>query len=75
MKAKHGTSQYRLNHAKDYAKSFVEDVQNMELMWQLSMQEHVDETLADGYIKRSIEEIESKWEEFKSYISYREDMK
>lgn len=75
MKSKHGTSQYRLNYAKSYAQSFLEDVQNIEFMWQLSDQGYVNGELADGYIKRTVEDLDRKWEEFKSYVSYREDMK
>lgn len=74
MKSKHGTSQYRLNYAKGYAQSFLEDVQNIELMWQLSDQGHIDDKLADGYIRNKIEKINDDWEYFKSYLEYREDM-
>jgi len=74
MSEKHGTNQYRLNHAKSYAQSFVEDVNNIEFMWQLSKQGHVDAELADRYIKRTIEELDRDWERFKAFISYREDM-
>lgn len=75
MKSKHGTSQYRLNYAKGYAQSFLEDVQNIELMWQLSDQGHIDDELADSYIRNKIEKINDDWKYFKSYIEYREDMK
>lgn len=74
MKKKHGTTQYRLNSAKDYANLLVEDVHNVELMWQLSDKGVVEEKQADDYIRRVLDDLEGKIESFKSYILYREDM-
>ncbi|PAD70615.1 hypothetical protein CHH83_02095 [Bacillus sp. 7586-K] len=75
MNRKHGTSQYRLNYAKSHAQAFVENVQRIEFMWQLSDQGHIDEKVADSYIRRMIDETVRNWEYFHSYLEYREDMK
>ncbi|MDM8098685.1 hypothetical protein [Oceanobacillus oncorhynchi] len=74
MKRQHGTSQYRLNHAKSHARLFVESVQRIEFMWQLSDEGLIDKDIADNFIKSTIEETKRNWEYFESYISYREDM-
>lgn len=75
MKEKHGLSQYRLNYAKDYAKSFLETVNKIELMFQMSEEDIVDEEIAEKYIARNIKELDSDWEYFKSYIEQRDDMR
>lgn len=68
---KHGLSQYRLNSAKDHAQEFVEVINKIELMFQLSAQDMVDERVAEEYITSNIKEIEQNWEYFKSYIEQR----
>ena len=65
-------TQYRLNYAKSYAQSFVEAVNKIEMMFQLSDQGMVDEEAAESYISSNIKEIEDNWEYFKSYIEQRE---
>ncbi|MGG1363588.1 hypothetical protein [Bacillus velezensis] len=75
MESKHGMSQYRLNRAKNYAQSFLETVSKIEFMYQLSLQKLVDPVIAETYIARNIKEIDREWEDFKSYIEQREDMR
>jgi hypothetical protein len=75
MKTKHGLSQYRLNHAKDYAKLFLENINKIELMFNMSIEGLVDENIAESYISGNIEQLDQGWEEFKSYIKQREDMR
>jgi len=75
LKHKHGLSQYRLNYAKDYAKSFLETVHKIELVYQMSQQNLMSEELAENYISKNINELERNWEYFKSYIEQREDMR
>ncbi|RXZ77994.1 hypothetical protein EBB07_28455 [Paenibacillaceae bacterium] len=72
---KHGLNQYRLNYAKGYAKEFFEMVSKIELMYQLSVQGLVDDSVAESYIKRNIDELDAQWEYFKGYIEQRENMK
>lgn len=43
-------------------------------MYQMSMQGHVDNELADNYIKRNVDELDRSWEYLKGYIEIREDM-
>lgn len=47
---KHGTTQGRLNTAREYANSFVEDVNQMSLIWNLSVNGRVEEAVAENYI-------------------------
>lgn len=75
MESKHGMSQYRLNRAKSYAQSFLETVSKIEFMYQLSLQKLIDPAIAEACITRSIKEIDREWEDFKSYIEQREDMR
>jgi hypothetical protein len=75
MKYKHGLSQYRLNHAKSQAQVILEAVNKIEIMYQMSEQGHIDEELAENYIKRNVKELDRNWEYFKSYIEQREDMR
>jgi len=75
MESKHGLSQFRLNYAKGYAKDFYEAVCKIEMMYQLSLQNMVDEQMAEAYIKRNIDELDQQWEYFKGYIEQRDDMR
>lgn len=75
MKEKHGLSQYRLNHAKSYALNFLELVNKVEMMFQLSEQGLIDEGLAENYISNNLKELERNWEYFKGSIEQREDMR
>lgn len=75
MTEKHGLSQYRLNYAKGFAQGFVEAVNKIELMFQLSDQGMIDKDAAERYISNNIKEFDRDWEYFKSYIKQREDMK
>ncbi|MEV9652479.1 hypothetical protein QJS65_10640 [Bacillus altitudinis] len=74
-KAKHGLSQYRLNQAKNYMKSFSDKIAKIEFMYQLSVEEGIDSEIAENYISNSIKEIEIEWEEFRGYIKQRDDMR
>lgn len=75
MKSKHGLSQYRINHAKDYAKMFVEKLVKIDMMYNLSINEMIDEQTAENFISARINELDREWEEFKSYIVQRSDMR
>ncbi len=75
MKGKHGLSQYRLNYAKGYAQNFLEMVNKVELMFQMSEQGLIDEETAEKYISKNIKALDKDWEYFKSYIEQREDMR
>ncbi|MHC9080459.1 hypothetical protein [Bacillus altitudinis] len=74
-KAKHGLSQYRLNQAKNYMKSFSDKIAKIEFMYQLSVEEGIDSEIAENYISSSIKAIETEWEEFRGYIKQRDDMR
>lgn len=75
MEDKHGLSQYRLNRAKSYTQGFVEAVNKIELMFQMSKQGMTDEKVAEIYISYNIKELERNWEDFKGYIEQRDDMR
>lgn len=75
MNGKHGLSQYRLNHAKSYAQNFLETVNKIEMMFQMSEQGLVDNDVAEGFISRNIKELDRNWEYFKGYIELRDDMR
>jgi len=75
MKNKHGLNQYRINHAKDYAKMFAEKIVQIELMFQLSVKDQVDEDVAEKFISSSIDELDEEFRLFKSYIDQRSDLK
>lgn len=75
METKHGLSQGRLNSAKDYTRIFLESVNRIELMYQLSVNKRVDGKEAENFIARHIKEIERDWERFKTYIEQRDDMR
>ncbi|MCY8810630.1 hypothetical protein P8907_20635 [Bacillus atrophaeus] len=64
MESKHGMSQYRLNSAKSCARSFLETVTKIELMYQLSLQKLVDPEIAESYIaneNRRVKDGEFIW--------------
>lgn len=73
MREKHGLSQYRLNHAKSYAQNFLELVNKVELMFQMSQEGLVTEEAAEQFIKRNIDSLDRDWEYFKSYIAQLKD--
>ncbi|MGM9986386.1 MAG: hypothetical protein ACI35O_04065 [Bacillaceae bacterium] len=73
MKDKHGLNQYRLNYAKGYAQGFLEMVNKIELMYQLSEQGLIDEDKTENYISNNLKELDRNWEYFKSYIEQRKD--
>jgi len=75
MRVKHGLSQYRLNHAKSYVQGFLETVNKIEMMFQMSEQGLIDEEIAERYISSNIVELDRNWEYFKEYINQREDMR
>lgn len=72
---KHGLSQGRLNTAKDYTRSFLERINKIDLMYQLSVNKMVDGEKAENFIAGNIKGIERDWEWFKSYIKQRDDMR
>ncbi|MCY7500149.1 hypothetical protein [Bacillus pumilus] len=75
MVTKHGLSQGRLNTAKDYTRSFLERINKIDLMYQLSVNKMVDGEKAENFIAGNIKGIERDWEWFKSYIKQRDDMR
>lgn len=75
MEYKHGLSQYRLNYAKGCAQGFLETINKIEFMFQLSEQGMIDEEVAEGYITRNIGVLDRNWEYFKGYIEQRDDMR
>jgi len=75
MNAKHGLSQYRINHARDYAKYILESVAKTELLFQLSQQGHIDEVKAENGITNAIKEIDRSTKELLGYLEQREDMR
>lgn len=75
MTEKHGLSQYRLNYAKGYAQEFLEKVNKIEMMFQMSEQGLADEEIAENYIANNIKELESNWKYFKSYIKQLDGMR
>ncbi|MFJ8247368.1 hypothetical protein [Peribacillus asahii] len=72
---KHGLSQYRINHARDYAKYLLETVAKVELLFHLSQEGHLEEEKAENGIVNSIKEIERSTKELLGYIEQREDMR
>ncbi|WP_144459160.1 hypothetical protein [Bacillus pumilus] len=75
METKHGFSQGRLNSAKDFTRSFLERLNKIELMYQLSVNKMVDGEKAENFIAGNIKDIERDWECFMSYIKQRDDMR
>ncbi|MEK4790439.1 hypothetical protein [Bacillus sp. FSL K6-2971] len=75
MVTKHGLSQGRLNTAKDYTRSFLERINKIDLMYQLSVNKMVDGEKAENFIAGNIKGIERDWECFKSYIKQRDVMR
>lgn len=75
FKKAHGTSQYRLNYAKGLAQAILENTQRIEVLWQMSNFDHVEKELADNGIRNLIDETERILEDYRGYLTYREDMK
>lgn len=75
FKKAHGTSQYRLNYAKGLAQAILENTQRIEVLWQMSNFDHIEKELADNGIRNLIDETERILEDYRGYLSYREDMK
>lgn len=75
MKGKHGLSQYRLNYAKGYAQGFLETINKIEMMYQMSDQGLVEDGIAERYISNNINELDRNWGYFKGYIEQRDDMR
>jgi len=75
LKTKHGLSQYRINHAKDYAKYIIEGVSKIEILFHLSQEGHMDEEIAEKGIKYWGKEIERSTKELLGYIEQRDDMR
>ncbi|MEK4605333.1 hypothetical protein MHH42_31265 [Bacillus sp. FSL L8-0099] len=73
MRAKHGLSQYRINHARDYARYMAEGVAKIEMLFQLSQEGHIDEEKAENGIQYWIREVESSTKELLGYIEQRDD--
>jgi len=71
----HGTSQSRLNYAKGLAQAILENTQRIEVLWQMSNFNQVEKELADKGIRNLIDETERILEEYRGYLSYREDKK
>lgn len=74
LKHAHGTSQYRLNYAKGLAQAILENTQRIEMLWQMSKFDQVEKELADNGIRNLIDETERIIEDYRGYLSYREDM-
>ncbi|WP_010499939.1 hypothetical protein [Paenibacillus elgii] len=74
MNAKHGLNQYRINHARDYAKYILECVAKVELLFHLSKEGHIDENKAENGITNITKEIERSTQELLGYIELRDDM-
>lgn len=74
MKQAHGTSQYRLNHAKGHAQFILENTLRIEILWQMSTSGHVDKDGIDNAIRNLIDENDRMIEEYRNYLKYREDM-
>jgi formamidopyrimidine-DNA glycosylase len=75
MKEKHGLSQYRINHARDYAKYILESVAKVELLFHLSQEGHIEEQKAENGIANTVKEIERSTKELLVYIEQRDDMR
>ena len=74
LKHAHGTSQYRLNYAKGLAQAILENTQRIEVLWQMSNFDQVEKELADNGIRNLIDETERIMEDYRGYLTYREDM-
>lgn len=75
MKEKHGLSQYRINHARDYAKYILESVAKTELLFHLSSEGFIEEEKAENGIANLGKEIERSVKELLVYIEQRDDMR
>lgn len=75
MKGKHGLSQFRLNYAKGCAQNFLEIVNKIEMMYQMSDQGLVDEEIAERYITTNINDLDQNWKYFRGYMEQRDDMR
>ncbi|HDR7066937.1 TPA: hypothetical protein QCW42_004043 [Bacillus cereus] len=75
MKYKHGLSQYRINHARDYARYIAECVAKIELLFHLSEEGHIEEEKAENGIANLNEEIERSTKQLLGYVEQRDDMR
>jgi hypothetical protein len=75
MNQKHGLNQYRINHARDYAKNILENTAKLEMLFHLSQEGHIEEEKAETGIKNLTKEIEESTEELMRYLEQREDMR
>ncbi|PEN97752.1 hypothetical protein CN553_11910 [Bacillus cereus] len=75
MREKHGLSQYRINHARDYARYIAECVAKIELLFHLSQEGHIEEGKAENGISNLNKEIERSTEQLLGYVEQRDDMR
>lgn len=73
-KGSHGTTQYRLNQAKDYAQIILEHTHKIDTTRMLSDEGLLDSKVADDWIRDLTAELQSTVDSFSSSISYREDL-
>lgn len=73
-KYKHGTGRVRLNNAGSYAAIIMERVSQIHCLWHLSINENIDEAVADDSIRYLIEEVNGACESLKSALEYRDDL-
>lgn len=74
VRGSHGTTQYRLNQAKDYAQLILEQTHKIDNARMLSDEGLLDSKVADDWIRNLTTELQSMLESFGSLISYREDL-
>jgi formamidopyrimidine-DNA glycosylase len=73
LRYKHGLNQYKINHAKDYAKHIMEEVSKLELLFHLSQEGHIEEEKAENGIKNWLKDIENSTKELLRYLEPRKD--
>ncbi|EJR74849.1 hypothetical protein IK7_05450 [Bacillus cereus VD156] len=73
MEDKHGLNQYRINGARDYARSITEMVAKIDMLFYLSQVGHIDEEKAEIGIKNLTDVIKQDTEELLNYLKQRDD--
>lgn len=73
MRAKHGLSQYRINCARDYARSIAETVAKINMLFYLSDVGHIEEEKAEIGIQNLTDVIKQDTEELLGYVKQRDE--
>lgn len=65
---KFGLSKSRLNYAKDHSKKILETVEQIEMMYNLSVDGHIDENTAKNFIERHLRQLDKYIQYLRQYM-------